>query len=259
MQTTDRALAVDAAAIVALSVAICLASQRLAVMDAWVPAVIAARFVAWRLLPAAERGHGLVAELGWFGACLVVGAGNDWNSVTRHRIYAYGVPLERPELSLVPLWMLACWGMILRCVVSPIRWRRLALPPPRALSPWLAIPFLLALVVVTRQAIYRSYDDPVWSWLPFALALAAAGVVLRPDRRRLALLAGVAVAGPVVELLYIQIGQLHAYRLGWLGGVPLWIVLWWVLAVGILEQLLARVLARGSGGSQDPARSIRRP
>jgi hypothetical protein len=104
------------------------------------------------------------------------------------------------------------------------------------------------LALLTRQTIYRSYDDPIWSWLPFALALAAAWIVLRPDRRRLGLLLGVGVAGPMVEVLYIQVGHLHRYRLGWLAGVPLWIVLWWVLAVLILEQLLARVAPRARRG-----------
>src|SRR5690606_21806282 len=164
-----------------------------------------------------------------------------------------------PALSLVPLWMLVAWGMIVRLAVSVVTWERLALPAPRALPPWLAIPFLLALVVATRQAIYRTYADPVWSWLPFALALVLALAVLRPGRRRLALLAAVAVAGPAVEILYIQVGQLHAYRLGWLAGVPLWIVLWWVLAVLVLEQLLAALFcARGTPTCAPPAPRARR-
>lgn len=248
MRTTDRALAIDAAAIAAISAGICLASHRPVVMAALVLTVIGARFVAWRRLPAAQRGHGLGAELAWFGTGLVLGAANDWNSVTRHRIYDYTVPVEWPALSLVPIWMLLAWGMIVRLAVGVVTWQRLALPAPRALSPWLALPLLLGLVVATRQAIYRTYADPLWSWLPFALALALAIAILRPDRRRLALLAGVAAVGPAVEVLYIQVGRLHAYPLGWLGGVPLWIVLWWVLAVLVLEQLVARVPARVARG-----------
>jgi len=238
VRTSDRAFAIDAAAIGLLSVAICLLSRHPIVMDAVVAGLIVARLGAYALLPRAQRGRGFGLELGLFALCLALGAFNDWNSVTRHRIYDYTVPLEAPAQSLVPLWMLAAWGLIVRFILALVTWSRLALPAPRAWPrPALRVGFVLALVVVTRQAIYRLHDDPVWSWAPFALALAAALAVLRPDRRRLALLLVVAALGPAVEALYIQLGGLHAYHLGWLAGVPLWIALWWVLAVLVWSEL----------------------
>ncbi len=146
------------------------------------------------------------------------------------------MPLEAPAQSLVPLWMLAAWGLIVRFILALVTWSRLALPAPRAWPrPALRVGFVLALVVVTRQAIYRLHDDR-WSWAPFALALAAALAVLRPiDAPPLLLV--VAALGPAVEALYIQLGGLHAYHLGWLAGVPLWIALWWVLAVLVWSEL----------------------
>jgi hypothetical protein len=251
----DRAFAVDLAAVVAVSVAICLAGHRLTLMTVLVPVILLARLVWWLRLPDDERDATRAGELCFYLLCTAVGAFNDWSSVTWHRVYDYTVPTDLPGLSDIPTWMLLYWGMILRFVLSLARWRRLRLPPRedvvhlgplklRGAAP--TIGFQLALVLATRQAVYRLYDHPLWSWLPFALALVIALWVLRPDRRRLALLAGVVVVGPLVEVLYIQVGGLHAYRLGWLAGVPLWIALWWGLAVLVWTDLGARLLSRAS-------------
>ena len=248
--TSDRAVAVDAAAVAAVSVAICAAADRLALMSALVAAVWVARLALWaRALPVAERGSP-AAELALLAACTALGAFNDWNTVVRHGVYAYTVPAYFPRLSIIPLWMLAFWGLVLRLMISLVRWRRLG-PPAAARDqvylgrraverPWLKLGVELVLLAVTRQLVYRYYADPLWSWLPFAVALAAFFVLFRPDRHDLRLVALFAVGGPAVEAAYIQLGHLHRYALGWLGGVPLWIVLWWVLAVLIGKDLLAR-------------------
>ncbi len=244
MPASDRDFALDAVAIVVISVAICTAAHHLAFMSAFVPAVVVARFALFR------GPHG--RELAFFTLCTALGAFNDWSSVTRHHIYAYTVPVYFPSASALPLWMLLYWGLILRFLATLFRWRRLGLgPPPDTLhlggrviasAPW-RVGVLVALVVATRQTIYRSFADPVWSWLPFALALALALWLLRPDRRRLTVLGAFVVLGPLVEVAYIQLGGLHHYALGWFGGVPLWIVLWWGLSALVWEDISARVLA----------------
>jgi len=100
---------------------------------------------------------------------------------------------------------------------------------------------LLLLALGTRQTIYRFYDDPLWSWLPFAAALALYPLLFGLTRHE-ARLAGLTLAvGPLVEVLYIQVGGLHRYPLGWIGGVPLWIALWWVLAVLLWRDLGSRI------------------
>jgi len=99
----------------------------------------------------------------------------------------------------------------------------------------------LALVLATRQTIYRLYLDPVFSWLPFLLALAVFAALFRPDRHDGKLLLIFLAGGPLIEVLYIQVGALHAYHLGWLGGVPLWIALWWLLIVLIWKDLAFRM------------------
>lgn len=247
----DLALAVDAAAIVAISALICTASHQLALMTFAVPLVVALRFVAWGRLPPSSRVHGGAVEAILFGTCLLVGAFNDYSSVVRHEIYRYTAPHYFPSLTTIPLWMLLYWGLIVRSFVTLCRWRRLdPLTAPRnlvarglAARPWLKVGIELGLVVATRQAIYRLYDHAWWSWLPFALALAIWLGLLRPRAHDWKLLATVAVVGPAVEVVYIQVGGLHRYELGWLGGVPVWIALWWMLAILILDDLSLRGLS----------------
>jgi hypothetical protein len=241
---------VDAATVGVVSVAIAAAAHQLAFMSVIVPVVLAARFAAWARLPRSERDGSLVEELPFFALCTLLGAFNDWSSVVRHGVYDYTVPSD-VAFSTIPLWMLLFWGMILRLMATVTRARalgatgvpddsvRLGIATRRSAA--LRVGVMLALVVATRQLIYRHHDDPVLSWLPFAVALAVAAWCLRPTGHDVKLMALVAVVGPAIEILYIQVGQLHFYRLGWLAGVPLWIALWWVLAVVIWKDLSLRL------------------
>jgi len=247
----DRAMALELATVGVISAMICTASDRLAVMTVVVPAVIGLRCILWLRLPTEERGGSWRGELLFLAGCTALGAFNDWNSVVHHRIYDYGVPVYRPDLSTIPLWMLLYWGMILRSLATLARWRRLG-PPGQwrddvHLGPlrWrhvLARPLvLLALVLLTRQGIYAWYLHPWLSWLPFAAGLGAWWALLRPDRHDLRLLGILALVGPLVEVLYIQVAGLHNYHLGWLGGVPLWIALWWLLAMAVWKEIGGRL------------------
>jgi hypothetical protein len=247
-----RALAVDAATVGIVSVAIAAAAHQLAFMSVFVPVVLVARFAAWARLPRSERDGSLIEELPFFALCTLLGAFNDWSSVVRHGVYAYTVPSD-VAFSTIPLWMLLFWGMILRLMATVTRARALGATgvPDDAVrlgfatrrSAALRVGVMLVLVVATRQLIYRHHDDPVISWLPFAVALAVAAWFLRPTRHDMKIMALVAVVGPAIEVLYIQVGQLHFYRLGWLAGVPLWIALWWVLAIVIWKDLSLRAHA----------------
>jgi hypothetical protein len=248
----DLAFALDALTILAISIAICLASQRLVVMTVFVSVALALRLALWLFLPTAERDGTRAGEILFYALCTLFGAFNDWSSVTRHRVYEYTVPTDLPGLSDIPIWMLLYWGMVLRFMLSVAHWRRLGLlPQPDVLrigslelrGAVAKVSFELALVVATRQFIYRSFAHPVRSWLPFAIAIALAALVLRLDRRRLLLMAAVIVVGPLVEVLYIRLGGLHRYQLGWFFGVPLWIALWWGLGVTIWHDLGTRLQA----------------
>lgn len=245
-ESGDGALAVDLATIVAVSVAICTSAHDLGRMQWLVPTLLGARTLAWLALPAASRDGSRAGEVVLLVLATTFGAFNDWSSVVRHRIYDYTVPTDLSGLSSIPSWMLLYWGMILRFVLTLSHARRLGLPAlssdlrgrggvgARALA-------LLGLVAITRQCIYRLYDRPWLSFLPFVAALVAYLAVFSPDARRRRLLAGVIVLGPAVEVLYIHVGHLHAYHQGLLFGVPVWIALWWGLAVLVWDELGTRL------------------
>ena len=241
----------DVAVIVAASVAIAGWSTSLPLMTALVPCLVLARMIAWARVRHA-RPRELAGELLFLLLCTALGGFNDWSSVVRHRIYDYTVP-HYVTWSSIPVWMLVFWGLILRLLATLARWHRLH-PPMlpsnrvqlghrRLQSAWLRIAALLLLVFATRQTIYRFYLDPWLSWLPFAGAAVLYALLFGWNRHDRLLALIMLVGGPLIEVLYIQVGGLHRYHLGWLGGVPLWIALWWVVAVLVWKDLSGRILA----------------
>jgi len=242
MTREDRGVAVDLSAMALIGLAVCLASHHLAFMTALVAIVLVTRTV----LVCTWGGAALAPELVFLVLCTLIGGANDWNTVVRHGVYAYTVPADHPAFSTIPTWMLLYWGIILRAIAQLAAWPRLGdaklVEGPFA-RPWPRIAAQLAIVLATRQAIYRLWADAWWSWLPFAIGLALYVVLLKPTQRarRLALIA--LFAGPPVEMAFIQLGHLHRYALGWLGGVPVWIALWWALGVLVWSDLAPRLVA----------------
>jgi hypothetical protein len=223
-RATDLAVAIDALALLAVSVAIVVGADRLPWMTAVVAAVLGLRFALVVGIPAAWPSWRVEVPL--FAVCALVGAGNDWNTVVVHGVYHYRVPTDLTG-SEIPAWMLATWGLILRLMLSLAHWPRLTpIPTTRRLR----IPLALALVLATRLAIFHAYLDPLLSWAPFAIALAVWAGLARPDTGDLRLALLVVVLGPLTEAMYIAAG-LHEYALGAIAGVPVWIVLWWVLGL----------------------------
>jgi hypothetical protein len=248
----DRAFWLDALTIVVVSVAIAFFAQRLLFMTIFVPAVVLLRFVEWARLSPEERGGALAPEIVFFLVCTLLGGFNDWNSVVNHQIYDYTVPHYFPGFSSIPIWMLLFWGMILRFLVTLFRWKRLSPAEglrntfrfsPREL-PALKVATQLALVLITRQFIYRLWGDPVLSWLPFLVAFGVYWTLFRMSRHDWVIVGLFLLGGPLIEVLYIQVGGLHRYHLGWLGGVPLWIALWWIVAALVWSDLAARLQRR---------------
>jgi hypothetical protein len=244
----SRELLLDGVTVAVISAAIAVAADRLVAMTVFVPVVIATRTAIWMALRPRRAWRG---ELVFLAICTVIGGFNDWNTVVHHEVYAYAVPHFFPGISTIPLWMLLFWGMILRFLFTLTRWR--GVHPPAAprdtvrlggrqfQSAGAKVALLLALVLITRQCIYRMYDDPVLSWLPFLLAGVLHLVLFPPSRMELRLAALTLVLGPAVEVLYIQVGGLHHYQLGWIGGVPLWIAVWWVVGVWVWSDLGWRI------------------
>jgi hypothetical protein len=240
MTTADRAVAIDLGALGVVGIAVCVASHHLLFMTTLVIAVLLVRTA----LACTRGGRSARVEVPFVLLCALLGGGNDWNTVVRHGVYAYAVPTDLPALSTIPTWMLLYWGIILRAIATLATYERLGdarLAPGATARPSVRVVAQLAIVLATRQAIYRLWGDALWSWLPFAIGLVVYLVALRPPQRarRLALVA--LVVGPPVEMAFIHLGGLHRYSLGWLGGVPLWIALWWALGVLVWSDLAPRI------------------
>jgi hypothetical protein len=267
---SDLALLVDGAVIVSVSFAICFVSDQLTLMTILVPSLMLARMFFWARLVNDRQGRGLMQESIFLAICAGLGAFNDFNSVVRHRIYDYRVPHYFPKLTTIPIWMLLYWGQILRFLFQLSQWHRLGEASPnrtflgrKALeSAALKVGIQLLLVVATRQSIYRLYLDPIFSWLPFAIALVLFIVFFRLSVRDRWLLLIMTLGGPLIEILYIQMGSLHYYHLGWLGGVPLWIATWWMLGILVWADVSPRIwrvigrLSRVSDNANHPGVAV---
>ena len=246
---SHRLFVIDAAVIVIVSIAICLWADRLALMTVLVPAVILARHIALASIAKTE-GINIKAEIAFWLICTLLGAFNDWNSVVHHKIYDYTVP-HYFSFTSIPIWMLLFWGMILRFFARLARWQPLSPPPEpsnrlgigkfRINNAIVKVAAELLLVMLTRQTIYRFYLEPVLSWLPFLFALLIFVIFFAPTRHDFLLMAVFLIGGPLIEILYIQVGHLHRYHLGWIAGVPLWIALWWLLIIVIWKDLALRI------------------
>ncbi len=243
---TGRTLTLDGLAILTVSLAICVGGSNPLAMTVVVVAVHVGRLLAWRPLGLGRLGP----EIAFAVFCTLLGGFNDHNTIVHHGVYSYTVPQLWPQFSEIPVWMLLYWGLILRFVASLVRWEGLGatgvtrdevwIGPWRWSHPALKVGLMLALVFVVRQATWVWYLDPLLSWLPYAGGVMAFVLLFRPDRHELRLAALALTVGTAVEILYIQVAGLHHYHLGIVGGVPLWIVLWWPLAVLVFKDLLTR-------------------
>lgn len=235
-----------------ISLLIAFAADQLNFMTMVVPTLMWVRLGLWSRLPSSQQRHSIRAEIIFFLICILLGGFNDWNSVVNKQIYDYTVPVYFPEFSTIPIWMLLYWGMILRFMVSLFRIpdmlplksadNRLFGPAPISVPWWLRVSILLIFVLVTRQAIYHWYMDPLLSWIPFAAAIVIYPLLFPSGKAELRLGFLALVVGPLVEALYIKVGGLHMYHHPVLGGVPLWIMLWWILIIPIWRDLSIRII-----------------
>jgi hypothetical protein len=189
----------------------------------------------------------ILPEIIFYTVCTLLGAFNDWNSVVNKQIYDYHVP-HYFDFSSIPVWMLLYWGLILRFIAG-LAWKISdgEISNKIGLGNWFIenglarVTVEIILLLITRQLIYQFFLDPLWSWLPFLIAFFIFILLTFPTIHDLWLILVFLIGGPVIETLYIQVGHLHAYHLAWIGGVPLWIIIWWVLVVLIWKDLSGRL------------------
>lgn len=229
------ALVLDAILVGLVSIVACATRSDLKTMTLLVAVAWAGRLCFSALAP--RRGERL-AETALFLGATLLGGFNDFNTVVIHGVYRYRVAVFSPDTGSIPLWMLLFWGLILRFSAG-LAWSFAGMREAGG-RPAARLLFLLSLVAVTRLSIFRYSRDPVASWAPFAAASVAYFAVLRPARAHYVLFAGVLAIGTAVEVLFIRAARMHEYDLGLVGGVPLWISLWWGLGVLIWQEIAAR-------------------
>ena len=241
-----RIFILDASLMAIISVLICFASGKLILMTIAIPLLLLIRLIVAGLISKME-GWKLFPEIVFFSVCTILGAFNDWNSVVNKGIYDYHVP-HLFDFSTIPFWMLLYWGLILRFMAG-IAWRisnekssdKIGIGKLAIENGLVKAVLGLIFLLLTRQFIYRFYLDPVWSWLPFLIAIAIYFITAFPSKKDIWLVSAFLLGGPVIEMIYINIGELHSYHLGWIGGVPLWIILWWILAILIWKDIGGRL------------------
>lgn len=236
-----RLLLLDTAVAAIISGLILAAAHLLTLMSIAVPAILLMR-LGLAVQICRKEGRSLAGEVLFYLICTLLGAFNDWNSVVHHAIYEYQVPYCF-TFSTIPVWMLLYWGLVLR-LMAGAGWMVAGSSPPDKLgigrhfirSVGVRLIFLIILGLLTRRFIYIHYLHPVMSWMPFLVAFLLALVTTYPGRRDFYFLGICLVAGPLVEIAYINLGQLHVYYLGVVAGLPVWLILWWLLSAMIWRE-----------------------
>lgn len=247
--TSNSLMAIDFISILIISIAICLASHKLIFMSFFVPLTILTRFILVYWF-SSKTEINIKIEIPFFVLITLMGAFNDWNSVSNKKIYDYTVP-HYFEFSTIPMWMLLYWGMILRAIYSFSKWsflkpqtklhNAIGLKKHQIINPSLKVVAELILVFITRQFIYKYYLDPILSWVPFIIAFIIWLLFFKVSRHDIKLLFVFLLVGPLIEVIYIKIGHLHYYHLGLFYGVPAWIIIWWLIIVLIWKDLAPRI------------------
>ena len=243
---TDVFFYTDLASFIVASILICLFSHRLILMTVLIPLLMILRTYYVTLRFNKEE---TIQEIIFLSICIVIGGFNDWNSVCNKNIYSYGVPTFFPKITTIPLWMLFYWGLILRLITSLAFWSKIETQNTYSNkvrffgdNAWFKVLFQLLLVFITRQLIYINYLDPFLSWIFFAIAFVVYLIFIPLKKADILLLTSFAIGGPITEVLYIKIGNLHHYHHGVFFGVPIWIILWWIISVLLWKDISCRLI-----------------
>lgn len=227
-QATLGELLSEAAVLIITALAICLFSQNTKVMS-----IVFALIIIFRFVLLNRRGDIIFFLMG-----VILGGGNDLMSMWK------GVYYYTPSTILpvpIPVWMLFFWGEIF------IFFRKLIRYGPFLRSATLAkrllkLPFALDLILfaIFRIIIYRYASEP---WLPDALfaGIFAMRILLLPpttDERKLMI--AILFIGPVYEIALIRCG-LYVYQNGFIWGLPLWLIIWWVFIIRVFKAIIDRI------------------
>ena len=168
---------------------------------------------------------------------LVLGGGNDLMSMWKG-VYYYTPATILPVP--IPVWMLLFWGEIFVFFRKLMRYGPFLGPegPPKRLLD-LPLGFDLVLYVIYRMIIYRYASEP---WLPDALyagILVVRLLLLPPTANERKLMLTLLFLGPVYEIVLIRCG-LYVYQNGFIMGLPLWLIIWWVFIIRVFKAITDR-------------------
>ncbi|UCD85179.1 MAG: DUF2878 family protein [Deltaproteobacteria bacterium] len=227
-QTTLGELLREAAVLIITALAICLFSQNTKIMSIVFAAIVIFRFVFFN-----RRGDVIFFLMG-----VILGGGNDLMSMWRG-VYYYTPATILPVP--IPVWMLLFWGEIFVFFRKLIRYGpflRPETPRKRLLDLPLALDIIL--FAVYRIIIYRYASVP---WLPDALyagILVARLLLLPPKTDERKLMITILLLGPVYEIALIRCG-LYVYQNGFIWGLPLWLIIWWVFIIRVFKAIIDRI------------------
>lgn len=166
---------------------------------------------------------------------VVAGGGNDLMSMLKG-VYYYTPPSLLKEYGApIPIWMLLYWGHIF------VSFRQLFQLPvfqgePPAGKPWAIDKRLIAdiiVVVAFRIIIYNTVRNEPWPTIGFASVLLLRLLVIPPKKNEWLLIVAVMLLGPPFEAALIGFG-LYVYFDPVLGGMPAWLLIYWIFAMPIL-------------------------
>ena len=177
---------------------------------------------------------------------VVAGGGNDLMSMLKG-VYFYTPPsLLKQYGAPIPIWMLLYWGHIFVSVRQPFQLPVFQGEPPAG-SPWKIDRRLIAdiiVVVAFRIIIYNTVQNEPWPTIGFASVLVLRLLAIPPKKHEWLLIAAVMLLGPPFEAALIGFG-LYVYFDPILGGMPAWLLSYWIFA---LPLLLTGLFDRREGG-----------
>ncbi len=218
----------EAALLIITALAICLFSQNTKVMS-----IVFALIIIFRFVLLNRRG-----DIIFFSMGVILGGGNDLMSMWRG-VYYY-TPTTILPVS-IPVWMLLFWGEIFVFFRKLIRYGPL-LRPETTRKRLLDLPLALDIILfaIYRIIIYRYASVP---WLPDALyaGIFVVRLLLMPpttDERKLMIT--ILLLGPLYEITLVKCG-LYVYQNGFIWGLPLWLIIWWVFIIRMFKAFIDRI------------------
>lgn len=176
---------------------------------------------------------------------VVFGGGNDFMSMINGVYYYTAIPII-PNLALpIFMWLFWGWAFLLFRKIFNLAWCRgeKFQKDGRFLRGWIdtKLIFDIALVIVLRLVIYNTYLLDFWiPALFYGIAVGIRLLIFHPKKNELRIIIFLPIAY-FFEGIMVLFG-LYVYYNPIFPGIPLWLMIWWVLLVPIvLKEIFDRL------------------